>query len=128
MFKDIASIFGTIFILGLFLLIFVLSFMFFGIVFVHIKGKIKLIRNRNKNPISKRTRMRCKNCRCIISIEAIVCPHCGEDYEKPSYSFFAIIIYFIFGCGFMYIGLLAIHWILSEGFSLEDIHRIRRRY
>lgn len=119
MLEGIKDSVGAIFAVGLVLLVFGLAIMFFSIMVLNIKDKLML-----KRP-SNRTRMFCTDCNEIISINAILCPHCGKNYEKPNPAFSSIIFCFIVGCGFLYLGLEGIILFLEEGFTMDTLFKKR---
>ncbi|KGP77804.1 MULTISPECIES: hypothetical protein [Paenibacillus] len=112
MLEGIKDIVGTIFGVGLLLIAFGLAILFFYMTVINFKDKV--VKRKSSN---NRTRMFCKGCRKIISIDAERCPHCGESYGKSNPVLSSIIFCFIAGCGFLYIGLEGVILFLEDGIS-----------
>ncbi len=91
MFERINNVIGNLFGIGIIIAMFVLAILAFKAMFRNIKRKFK----PNANNL-----MHCESCKCVISADAFMCPHCGQHYGR-SRAGNSIFYCLLAGCGFL---------------------------
>lgn len=91
MFERITNIMGSLFGIGIIIAMFVLAVLAFKAMFRNVKRKFKPDANNL---------MHCESCSRAISVDAFMCPHCGQHYGR-SRAGNSIFYCLLAGCGFL---------------------------